>query len=91
MRNFFLPEAPAPERRPQHPVPFSTAFAYDGPNVPKPSRALRRKGLAYLHEIAAHPKRHTVCKPCGRRTFTSAGGTCRRCFLAGDGGLEVSF
>lgn len=83
--------APIPLQRPQHPVPFFVAFGIDGVNVPKPPRRLKRKGLAFLHEVASRPARHTVCRVCNKRTWTSPGGVCRKDFLAGEGGLEVSF
>ena len=94
MRNLFLPQAEeaVAERRPQGPVPFHVAFAYDGVNVPDPPRYLKRKGLAFLFEVASKPARHTICRACNRRTWTSEHGTCRKCFLAGEGGVdEVTF
>lgn len=56
------------------------------------NRKMRRAGVAYPRLPAARPVRHTVCGVCDARTFTSAAGTCRACFLDGAGPVdEVAF
>lgn len=89
MENYFTTKGEvtevAPERRPQGLVSIHLAVALDKANAVKPNRANRRRGLTFLYEVAARPARHTVCKHCNRRTWTSLGRACRRCFLKGEG------
>ena len=98
MRSFFQPTKQVSEVLPgknfnaKNPVPYGVAVILSDPNPPSSSRALRRKGLAYIHAPAARPARHTISRCCNKRTWTSPAGTCRKCFLNGDGPIdEVSF
>lgn len=84
------PPKGAPVVRSKGLVSIHLAVAIDGPNAVKPNRANRRRGVTYLYELAAKPARHTICKVCDKRTWTSRGGTCRKCFLAGEGD-EVTY
>ena len=97
MKNFFSRKGPTwPNPRDRkidvtQPLPMPVAFRLSVPNMlRKPPRRLLRKGLAYVWAPAAFPSRHTVCRYCDKRTWTSKDRCCRTCFQRGEG-IEVQF
>lgn len=99
MQSFFAPKSqqvsdvlPGQEFNALTPKPWRVAAILSSPNPPRANRRLARAGAAYIWAPAAYPARHGISRCCGKRTYISTAGTCRKCFLNGDGPIdEVSF